>query len=545
MKILNVAEKPSVARGISQIMSRGSARSTRGQGNPVYKFRYQGRIRGSGNFRSNGAEMIFTSVAGHMMELDFDASMKHWNMKSAIKCFEAPVHKTVSERSENLANTLKREIRSCSTLILWLDCDREGENIAMEVVEVCRKVRPNIVVKRARFSAVIQREIDRALGNLVEVDVRQSEAVNARTEIDLRLGAAFTRWLTLHLRSRFGDFNDKNVVSFGPCQCPTLGFVVERQKRINAFVRENFWYIDVTHNVEDSSATFKWKRGRLFDRLACFVIYELCTENPIALVKSVRGTRKTKRKPLPLETVELQKIASRYLKFSSDSTMKIAERLYQAGLLSYPRTETNKFPDGFDLQKIVREQSQGNKPWCEHARQLDQDGKFRAPRNGNKDDKAHPPIHPTKFAQDSDFQSPEEAKLYELVVRHFLACCSDDAKGQQTTITIDIASEIFTAWGLMVEEKNFLNVYKYVKWSGKTLPHYVQGQTFRPRSMMMREGQTSPPGLLSEVELIGLMNKTGIGTCFVLQFLWYTKHVHKLETRYRCYDCTTHSPHSK
>ena len=225
-----------------------------------------------------------------MMELDFDASMKHWNMKSAIKCFHAPVHKTVSERSENLANTLKREIRSCGTLILWLDCDREGENIAMEVVEVCRKVRPNIVVKRARFSAVIQREIDRALGNLVEVDVRQSEAVNARTEIDLRLGAAFTRWLTLHLRSRFGDFNEKNVVSFGPCQCPTLGFVVERQKRINAFVRENFWYIDVTHNVEDSSATFKWKRGRLFDRLACFVIYELCTENPIALVKSVRGT---------------------------------------------------------------------------------------------------------------------------------------------------------------------------------------------------------------------------------------------------------------
>ena len=243
--------------------------------------------------------------------------------------------------------------------------------------------------------------------------------------------------------------------------------------------------------------------------------------------------------------MELQKIASRYLRFSSDKTMKIAERLYQGGLLSYPRTETNKFPDGFDLQKIVREQSQGNKPWCEHARQRDQDGKFRAPRNGNKDDKAHPPIHPTKFAQDSEFKSPEEAKLYELVVRHFLACCSDDAKGQQTTITIDIASEIFTAWGLMVEEKNFLNVYKYVKWSGKTLPRYVQGETFRPTSMMMREGQTSPTGLHSEVELIGLMNKTGIGTCFVLQFLWYTKHVHKLETRYRCYDCTTHSHHSK
>jgi len=292
MKILNVAEKPSVARGISQIMSRGSSRNRRGFSphNPIYTFTYSGQIRGNGHFGPiNRCEMIFTSVAGHMMELDFDGSMRAWTIPSAIKCFDADVVKTVSERSEALAKTLKREIRQCTALILWLDCDREGENIAMEVVEVCRKVKANVVVKRARFSAVIQREIDNALCNLVDVDIKQSEAVNARTEIDLRLGAAFTRFLTLHLRSRFGDFNDKSIVSFGPCQCPTLGFVVERKKRIDAFVRESFWFIEVSHRREDSSATFKWKRGRLFDHLACFVIYELCTEHPIAVVKSVRG----------------------------------------------------------------------------------------------------------------------------------------------------------------------------------------------------------------------------------------------------------------
>ena len=113
-----------------------------------------------------------------------------------------------------IEKTLQREIRGCQTLVLWLDCDREGENIAFEVLEVCKKVNPRINVLRAHFSAVIPRfyfhvnanairEIFRAVQTLTAPNANDSMAVDARMEIDLRVGAAFTRFQTMRFRNKF------------------------------------------------------------------------------------------------------------------------------------------------------------------------------------------------------------------------------------------------------------------------------------------------------------------------------------------------------
>lgn len=112
--------------------------------------------------------------------------------------------------------------------------------------------------------------------------------------------------------------------------------------------------------------------------------------------------------------------------------MEIAERLYNQGMISYPRTETNRFPPTMNLKDLVSHQA--NHPvWGEYARAL-VNYNFENPRHGSKDDKAHPPIHPVKQITREQLQSNEEFAVYELITRHFLACCSKNALGLESEI---------------------------------------------------------------------------------------------------------------
>jgi DNA topoisomerase-3 len=107
----------------------------------------------------------------------------------------------------------------------------------------------------------------------------------------------------------------------------------------------------------------------------------------------------------------------------------------------------------------------------------------------------------------------EDRKVYEFVVRRFLACCSDDAKGQATTVDLDLSGERFSVTGLVVLERNYLDVYPYDKWtSSQPLPAFIQGEMVMPASLEMVEGKTSSPKYLTEPELIALMDVNGIGT---------------------------------
>jgi DNA topoisomerase III len=140
-------------------------------------------------------------------------------------------------------------------------------------------------------------------------------------------------------------------------------------------------------------------------------------------------------------------------------------------------------------------------------------GTYHAPRNGRNNDKAHPPIHPVSHVAQTRLETAEDRKVYEFVVRRFLACCSDDAKGQATTVDIDLSGERFTVTGLVVLERNYLDVYRYDKWtSSQPLPVFVQGEMVMPASLEMAEGKTCAPKYLTEPELIALMDVNGIGT---------------------------------
>ncbi|VDN08917.1 unnamed protein product [Dibothriocephalus latus] len=420
--------------------------------------------------------------------------------------FEAPVEKKCSPDFEPIKvsivfhpRTLQREVRNCSKLIIWTDCDREGENIGMEIVGVCQEVKPSILVSRARFSEITPHAVHQAIKNLTAMDEKSSLAVDTRQELDLRIGAAFTRFQTLRLQRVFPRALAEQLISYGSCQFPTLGFVVERFREVENFVPEPFWKIVAHLDRANSQTSFTWKRGRLFDHDCCSAYHQHLLENPFGQVIDVQQRPKTKWRPLPMDTVEMEKLAARKLRLGAKQTMQLAETLYTRGFISYPRTETNMFPAEMNLAPLVQVQTEDSR-WSAFANNLLTNG--LRPRAGKKTDKAHPPIHPLKCGS-----------------------ALQDAKGAETAVTICLGAsepptrrltsedgELFEAKGLVIHARNYLEVYIYESWSERDMPEFILGENITPREIQLIESQTTAPNLLTEADLIGLMDRHGIGT---------------------------------
>lgn len=341
--------------------------------------------------------MVMTSVLGHVQELDFPPEFSNWQLTppaSLLSPASTPVVKSTPEANRGIVRNLEEQARSADWLVIWTDCDREGEHIGSEIVQICQRVNHRLQVYRARYSAVTQSELRRAMAQLQRLDQRQVAAVNVRSELDLRTGACFTRFQTLKLQQAFPTLQ-KEVISYGKgggerkithrllmvcigsCQFPTLGFVVEQYFKVSSvcvcqvcdcifshtfqvtrFTPEPFWYLDLQVEQEGICNSFTWKRGHLHDQLITLICYERCLQDPRVRITSVIEKPCTRYKPLPLRTVEFQKAASKFLKMTSEVLMTVAERLYNRGYISYPRTETDVFEfSAEELKGLVRKQA--------------------------------------------------------------------------------------------------------------------------------------------------------------------------------------------
>ncbi len=314
MIVLNVAEKPSMARQISQLLCGSeSVESTSGKNKYCRNYSFPYVLNGV------PVEMVMTSVLGHVKSLDFGRECSDWQRVPFEHLFVAPVAYEVVGNMADVADNLRSQARRCARLIIWTDCDREGEYIGSEIVQICTQVNGRLDVYRARYSVLTRHEMDRVMRNLSRLDERQVAAAEVRSELDLRAGAAFTRLQTLSFRPHFADLKDR-VISYGSCQFPTLGFVVEQYLRISRFVPEDFWAIQLdlraatSHEAAGYGATahidnashhsgqggdtkctrFVWKRGRIYDRLVCAILYERCVQLGRATITKVESRPTTK-----------------------------------------------------------------------------------------------------------------------------------------------------------------------------------------------------------------------------------------------------------
>jgi DNA topoisomerase-3 len=258
--VLMVAEKPSICNSIADALSHGKC-DTRGGSPPVHEF--------GGNFHGRPCTFRVTSVVGHVFSIDFPAQYANWDAVDPVDLFQAPTHKTAEKGS------IVRHLQTCAKgadyLVLWLDCDREGENICFEVMECVRGRMTRLPhgqqqVFRAKFSAVARADIEKAMTCLGEPNENESLAVDARQELDLKVGVAFSRFQTKYFQGKYGDLDSK-LVSYGPCQTPTLGFCVDRHDEIVNFEPEPFWRLDVVVRKSGYSLALDWQRGagRVFD----------------------------------------------------------------------------------------------------------------------------------------------------------------------------------------------------------------------------------------------------------------------------------------
>ncbi|KAG0664482.1 DNA topoisomerase [Maudiozyma exigua] len=555
MKVLCVAEKNSIAKSVSQILSGGNIQVSNSPYKYVknYKFNYDGFSFATGN---GSCEVTMTSVAGHLTSTDFNNEFYGWGRCNPFELFDANISHSKNPDQQKIGTNIQTLARNVDYLMIWTDCDREGEYIGWEIFEEAKKGNSrlnNNNLYRAIFSHLERRHIINAARNPERLDQRAVEAVGTRIELDLRTGVSFTRLLTDTMarkvemntlsqnnNRRVKKNKEKTVISYGPCQFPTLGFVVDRHERIRNFRKEEFWSIQliVTDPSQSSTTTFTWDRGHLFDRLSVLTFYEVCLElaGNQAKVCDVKSKPVTKWRPFPLTTVELQKNCARYFKMNAKQSLLAAEKLYQKGFISYPRTETDTFPQSMDLKSLIEKQYKDCNPsaWSTYAQNLlegldsaNPNNKFRFPRAGSHDDKAHPPIHPVIGIGPNVFFDPNEKKVYEYVVRHFLACCSEDGKGQMTSISLDWNNEVFNANGLVVLERNWLDIYPWMKWeNSKTMPRLEMNQDVTITKAEMKNGFTSPPKPMTESELIMLMDANGIGTDATI-----AEHIEKIKAR--------------
>ncbi|XP_062446294.1 DNA topoisomerase 3-beta-1 isoform X2 [Rhea pennata] len=240
--VLMVAEKPSLAQSIAKILSRGNMSSRKGLNGACSVHEY------TGSFVGQSVHFKMTSVCGHVMTLDFIGKYNSWDKVDPAELFsKAPTEKKEANPKLTMVKFLQVEGRGCDCIVLWLDCDKEGENICFEVLDAVLPVmnKPRSTertIYRAKFSSITDTDICNAMNHLGEPNRNEALSVDARQELDLRIGCAFTRFQTKYFQGKYGNL-DSSLISFGPCQTPTLGFCVERHDKIQSFKPETYWVL--------------------------------------------------------------------------------------------------------------------------------------------------------------------------------------------------------------------------------------------------------------------------------------------------------------
>ncbi|KAH0572457.1 DNA topoisomerase [Spironucleus salmonicida] len=429
MRLLLIAEKPSVARQLASILADKYIQPLKIHNYSVFTFRSV----------VNSIDYNFTisHTIGHVTNYQFDDQKQN----TADQMFTSPISPVFTDLGSLFSKVMKKLVPESDRLILCLDNDREGEHIAYEVVETVSQFKtisiypsklPNVRkskqhkitdqssnfrASRMRFSALNRQQIFTAFSQIDSLKTSQIEAVDVRQQLDLRIGYAFSSLQKLNANKIILDIKegkDRANLTFGTCQTPTLGLLYFNDFK-NEMERAKIVLNTENHNLQsDFQGSFYVKKQ------AILLQQELVIRPYIDIVSTEEEFSEIP--PKPLNTVQLQK--DLVGKISGKVLMKIAESLYQQGSISYPRTDTQQYCKSMDLQKILRTIQGSNSTEIsqivDYAKSI---STIQMYNFSGKSDEAHPPIHPLKVPQ--NFKDDNHKLVYEHILRHFLASISE------------------------------------------------------------------------------------------------------------------------
>jgi DNA topoisomerase-1 len=505
---LIVTEKNNSAKKIADILSGGRATADASYKVPFYSW-----------VGPDGPE-VSIGLKGHVLNPAFPEGYSSWQKTDLHDLIDAQLIKEPTDK--NVVRAIRKVAKDADSLIIATDFDREGELIGLEALQEILEVNPALeeTVKRARYSALTKDEIERAFSNLDALSYELAHAGAARQDIDLIWGATLTRAVSLATR-RFGS----NFLSVGRVQSPTLGLIVERELERQAHVAEPYWEIFARFQHPDGAfeahhATDKfWKREEADAALAG-------TKSP-GVVSEVTARRSTRKPPTPLNTTAFTTDVSSRLGITPASAMRIAEDLYMDGLISYPRTDNTVYPPSLPLRETVA--ALVAVPDFAAAAPLLDKPELTATR-GKKETTDHPPIYPTQAVDPGTLEGPKR-RVYELVVRRFLATFSDPMITESTRADIQAGSESYFVRGSVVVDPGYAAIYTYARSADEEIPKLERDQELPlDGDPWMVDKETQPPPRISQGKLIEMMEERGLGTkatrADIIQKLYDRGYVH-------------------
>jgi DNA topoisomerase-1 len=492
---LIITEKDNAARRISEILSEGSFASERKNGVNIYRW---------GGKRCIG-------LSGHVVGVDFPPEYDDWRDVEPVELVDAPMVKRATK--ENIVGALQSLAREADSAVIATDYDREGELIGKEAYELVEEV-SEAPIRRVRFSSITEREVTEAFSDPDELDFDLAAAGEARQMIDLMWGAALTRFLSLSSGQLGNDF-----ISVGRVQSPTLKLIVDREREIEAFDPEDYWelFADLTADTQTSEGFeaqyFFREEGRenerVWSKAAADTAHGRVVETDRATVTEVNRRTRTDQPPAPFNTTQFISAGSS-LGHSAQNVMSIAEELYTAGYITYPRTDNTVYPEDTDPVALL-ETFADTGTFGEDAASLLEADQI-VPTKGEKETTDHPPIHPTGELPPRQDLSEDEWELYELVVRRFLATCAEPATWEHLRVVAEANGCLLKANGKRLLTQGYHAVYPYLSTSENFVPDVQEGESLAVSDVELAAKQTQPPRRRGQSRLIETMESLGIGT---------------------------------
>ena len=492
---LIVTEKNNAARRIAEILSGGHHETSRQNGVAVYEWA--------------GTRCI--GLSGHVVGVDFPPEYEEWRDVEPAELIDADIETVPTQ--EDIVAALRLLARRAELVTIATDYDREGELIGKEAYEIVRDVNNDVPIRRVRFSSITENEVRTAFEDPDDLDFALAAAGEARQVIDLVWGASLTRFLSLASGQLGHDF-----ISVGRVQSPTLKLIVDREREIEAFDPETYWelFSDLeTDEAEIFSGQYFYRdendheAERIWEESVASSVHEALTAADTATVQDVTRRTRTDRPPAPFNTTQFIRAAGA-IGYSANRAMSIAEDLYTAGFITYPRTDNTVYPDDLD-PAVLLDAFVGHPLLGESAESL-LEADSLDPTRGDEETTDHPPIHPTGELPSKSDLSDAEWEVYELVVRRFYATLAEAAVWEHLKVVSTVGDHHLKANGKRLVEAGYHDVYPYFSTAENYVPDVAEGEELSIVDVELEEKETQPPRRYGQSRLIETMEEMGIGT---------------------------------
>ena len=487
---LIISEKPNAAKRIAESLADGKPIKENYKGVPYYKVTRCKK------------DIVVASTVGHLYGLS-QREGKKWEFP-VFDIEWKPISDTNKESAftKKYVDTLKKLSKEASSFTVATDYDVEGEVIGLNALRYGCKQKDG---SRMKFSTLTKPDLIESYENKSPtLDWGQAEAGETRHFLDFYNGINYSRALTSSIKAA-GSFK---IMSTGRVQGPALKIIVDREKEIQSFKPVPFWQIELVGEANGSEVSAWHAEDKFWEKEKAEKVMQKIKGQKNAIVAKVQKSQFNQQPPFPFDLTTLQTEAYRCFKISPKDTLAIAQELYTSGFISYPRTSSQKLPEKLGHKKIM-ESIARQQEYSDLAGRLLK-GKLK-PNEGEKTDPAHPAIYPTGISPSE--LNEREQKIYDIIVKRFMATFSEPAQRETMTVGINCNSEIFIAKGTRTIEKGWHIFYSpYVNLEEVELPKMIENESIIVKKIILHDEETQPPKRYTPASIIRALEKKNLGT---------------------------------